>query len=360
MNVKSSMVGLLPYQPGKPIEEVKRELGLEEVIKLASNENPYGCSPHVKEAMTHAFETIAIYPDGYARLLRKKVAEHLNVEEEQLIFGNGSDEVILILCRAYLESGDNIVTAAPTFPQYRHNAVIEGAEVKEVPLQNGVHDLDAMLDAIDEKTKMVFVCNPNNPTGTYVDEQAFKAFIEKVPKDVLVISDEAYYEYVTQEDYPDTLPMLSSYPNLIILRTFSKAYGLASLRVGYGVASKEIVKAVDPGREPFNTNSMAQAAAIAALDDPSFIKMCREKNTQEMKKYEDFCQKNQLEYFPSQTNFILIDFQRSGSDIFDFLLKNGFITRNGEALGYSTSVRITLGTPEQNDKIISELTKWLA
>lgn len=354
------MVGLIPYQPGKPIEEVKRELGLDEVIKLASNENPYGCSPLVKDAITHALETIAIYPDGYARLLRKKVAQHLHVEEEQLIFGNGSDEVILILCRAYLESGDNIVTASPTFPQYRHNAVIEGAEVKEVPLQNGVHDLDAMLEAIDEKTKMVFVCNPNNPTGTYVNELAFKSFIEKVPKDVLIISDEAYYEYVTESDYPDTLPMLRSYPNLIILRTFSKAYGLASLRVGYGVTSKEIARAVDPGREPFNTNSMAQAAAIAALDDPSFIKECREKNALEMKKYEDFCVKNKFDYFPSQTNFILIDFQRPGSEIFNILLKNGFITRNGEALGYATSVRITLGTSEQNDKIISELTKWLA
>ncbi|SER44096.1 histidinol-phosphate transaminase [Salipaludibacillus aurantiacus] len=360
MKVKPSMVDLVPYQPGKPIEEVKRELGLDEVIKLASNENPYGCSPDVEKAILDSFKNVAVYPDGYARVLREKTAAMLQVEEDQLIFGNGSDEVILILCRSVLTPEDNIVTAAPTFPQYRHNAVIEGTEVKEVPLKNGVHDLEAMLSAIDENTKMVFVCNPNNPTGTYVNDEEFKRFIRNVPEDVIVVSDEAYIEYVTASDYPDTLPLLQDYPNLVILRTFSKAYGLASLRVGYGVAHSDLIKAVDPGREPFNTNSMAQAAAAAALDDQQFIRDCQEKNAREMKKYETFCKENDFKYFPSQANFILMDLEKPGGEIFEYLLHKGFITRNGEALGYSSSVRITLGKPAQNDKIIAELTDWLA
>lgn len=353
------MVGLTPYQPGKPIEEVKRELGLDEVIKLASNENPYGCSPRVEKAIQEAFKDIAVYPDGYARALREKTAEMLDVTEDQLIFGNGSDEVILILCRSVLTAEDNIVTATPTFPQYRHNAVIEGTEVREVPLTDGVHDLDAMLEAIDEHTKMVFVCNPNNPSGTYVNAKAFETFIEQVPEDVLVISDEAYFEYVSAEDYPDTLPLLKQFPNLLILRTFSKAYGLASLRVGYGVGHPDLIRAIDPGREPFNTNSMAQAAALSALDDEEFIQACHDKNKQEMKKYEDFCHNNGFAFYPSQANFILMNLNKPGGEIFDYLLSKGFITRNGEALGFPTSVRITLGTPEQNDKIITELTKWL-
>ncbi|UCZ54786.1 histidinol-phosphate transaminase [Bacillus shivajii] len=357
MRVKETMLDLVPYQPGKPIEEVKRELGLEEVVKLASNENPYGCSPKVKETIEKSFQDLAIYPDGYARQLRESVAEKLEVNVTQLIFGNGSDEVILILCRSILSKNDNIVTATPTFPQYRHNAVIEGTEVKEVPLVDGVHDLDAMLDAIDENTKMVFVCNPNNPTGTYVNEEQFKAFIEKVPEDVFVISDEAYFEYVEAKDYPETLPLLKQYPNLIILRTFSKAYGLASLRIGYGIANEELIKAVDPGREPFNTNTIAQRAALTALNDDQFINDCYNKNRTEMKKYEAFCEEFGYDYYRSQANFILIDLKVAGSEVFNRLLNKGFITRNGEALGFPTSVRITLGNADQNDRIIEELKK---
>ncbi|WP_069364857.1 histidinol-phosphate transaminase [Salisediminibacterium beveridgei] len=359
MKIKQSMVGLVPYQPGKPIEEVKRELGLKEVIKLASNENPYGASPDVKEAIMEAYQDIAVYPDGYARELREAVASHVNVLPEQLIFGNGSDDVILILCRSFLTPADNIVTANPTFSQYRHNAVIEGAEVKEIPLKEGVHDLDAMLDAIDEQTKMVFVCNPNNPTGTYNSSREFMNFIKQVPEDVLVISDEAYIEYVTAEDYPETIPLIKDYPNLMILRTFSKAYGLAALRVGFGIANEELIRVIDPGREPFNTNTMGQKAAVAALKDQDFIQSCTKQNHQEMKKYEEFCRESGFHYFPSQTNFILMDLKKPGSEIFDYLLRRGFITRNGEALGFPTGIRITLGSPEQNDLIISELKKWL-
>lgn len=360
MKVKQSMIGLTPYQPGKPMEEVQKELGLKEVIKLASNENPYGASSGVNTAVQQALSKIAVYPDGYARMLREKVAQQQNVSEKQIIFGNGSDEVILILCRSLLSPGDNIVTAVPTFPQYKHNAVIEGAEVKEVPLSEGVHDLDEMLAAIDENTKIVFVCNPNNPSGTYVNSERLKAFMKQVPEHILVVSDEAYFEYVTAEDYPDTLSMLGEYNNLLILRTFSKAYGIASLRVGYGIGSEEFVQSIEPGREPFNTNSLAQAAAIAALDDTKFLQDCIESNMEEMKKFEEFCEKHGFHFYPSQANFILMSVGKPGGEVFDKLLKAGFIVRNGEMLGFPEYVRITLGTKRQNEKIRAELLNWLS
>ncbi|ADU30143.1 histidinol-phosphate transaminase [Evansella cellulosilytica] len=355
MNVKQTMVGLVPYQPGKPIEDVKRELGLDEVVKLASNENPYGFSPEVKKVLQDSLENLAIYPDGYARELREGVAKHLGVKEKQLIFGNGSDEVILLLCRSLLTEKDNIVTATPTFSQYSHNAVIEGAKIHEVPLVDGVHDLEAMLEAIDEHTKIVFVCNPNNPSGTYVGEEEFLSFLKKVPDNVLVVSDEAYFEYVAAEDYPVTIPLLKDYSNLMILRTFSKAYGLASLRVGYGVGNEQFIQALDPGRGPFNTNTIGQIAAFEALSDQQFITECYEKNRVEMERFEAFCEKKGYKYYPSQANFILIDLQRPGGEVFQKLLEKGFITRNGEALGFPTCIRITLGTKEQNERIIDVL-----
>lgn len=355
MKVKQTLVGLKPYEPGKPIEEVKRELGLTEVIKLASNENPYGYSLKVKEMLQRSLDDLAIYPDGYARILREKIAAHLQVKETEIIFGNGSDEVILILCRALLCEGDNIVTAKPTFSQYKHNAVIEGAEIKEVPLVNGVHDLDGMLRAIDEKTKIVFVCNPNNPTGTYVAEDAFRSFLQKVPSDVLVVSDEAYYEYVEAKDYPETIPLIKEYPNLVVLRTFSKAYGLAALRVGYGVGNEDFIRAIEPAREPFNNNTLGQRAAMVAVDDQAFIKECIDKNRVEMKRLEAFCEEMGYSYYPSQTNFIFIDVKRPSSDVFQKLLEKGIIVRNGEAFGFSTSIRLTLGTKEQNDRVMDAL-----
>ncbi|KMK76430.1 histidinol-phosphate transaminase [Alkalihalobacillus pseudalcaliphilus] len=359
MDIKSQLLSLPPYQPGKPMEEVKKELGLERVIKLASNENPYGASTHVTAALQQSLTALSIYPDGYAALLREKVANFLNVQEEQLIFGNGSDEVIQFLCRALLTSEDNMVTADPTFSQYKLNATIEGAKVKEVALVNGVHDLEAMLAAIDEKTKIVWVCNPNNPTGTYVNETAFTRFLAQVPEHVLVVSDEAYYEYVDANDYPETIPLLVDYPNLVVLRTFSKAYGLASLRIGYGVGNANFIRSIDPVRPPFNNTSLAHIAALNALDDQAFITNCVQKNQVEMKKMESFCQKHQLTYFPSETNFLLIDFQRKGNDVFHYLLKEGIIVRSGEALGYPTYARITIGTEEENILLIQALEKML-
>ncbi|MFC0470279.1 histidinol-phosphate transaminase [Halalkalibacter kiskunsagensis] len=359
MQAKPQLQGLPSYKPGKPIEEVKKELGLTKVVKLASNENPYGASPLAAKAISEAASQTAIYPDGYAAVIREKVATKIGVEQNQLIFGNGSDEVIQFLCRAFLSPETNTVTADPTFSQYKLNATIEGAEVREVPCVEGVHDLDAMLKAIDENTRIIWVCNPNNPSGTYVSQEAFTSFLERVPSHVLVVSDEAYFEYVTASDYPETLPLLEKYENLMILRTFSKAYGLAALRVGYGVANPALISLLDPVRPPFNNTTFAHVAAVASLEDDKFISSCVKKNTAALKQFEKFCQTHKLKYYPSQTNFILIDFNRSGDEVFDYLLKKGFIVRSGEALGFPTCVRITVGTDEENQELFSVLEELL-
>jgi histidinol-phosphate aminotransferase len=359
MKVKQQLIGLSPYKPGKPIEEVKKQFGLDVVVKLASNENPFGCSFEAKEAIRNALDHLALYPDGYAAQIRTDVANFINVNEEQLIFGNGSDEIIQILCRALLTSKTNTVCATPSFPQYKHNAVIEGAEVREVPLVDGVHDLDGMLAQIDENTRIVWVCNPNNPSGTYVSSEKFTEFMSKVPKDVLVVSDEAYFEYVVAKDYPLTLPLLKEYENLMVLRTFSKAYGLAALRIGYGVGNPEFIQKVEPAREPFNTSLIAQVAASAALKDQQFINNCKERNQEGLEQFYQFCLEANLHYFPSQGNFILIDLQKPGNEVFNYLLERGFIVRSGHALGFPTSIRITVGSSEQNEAIIEQLKKYL-
>ncbi|MDT2045662.1 histidinol-phosphate transaminase [Priestia aryabhattai] len=361
MKVKEQLLTLSPYKPGKPIEEVKKEYNLETVVKLASNENPYGCSNRVKEAIYEELNHMALYPDGYSAELRTALAEYLHVKDEQLIFGNGSDEVIQIICRALLSPETNTVMATPTFPQYRHNAVIEGAEIREVPLRNGDHDLSAMLGAIDEQTTVVWVCSPNNPTGTYVKQQDLMEFIKQVPKHTLIVMDEAYYEYAAQEeDFPQTVDLLDEYENLIVLRTFSKAYGLASLRIGYGIANEALLQRIEPAREPFNTSRMAQKAAVEALKDQEFINECKRKNEEGLQQYYAFCEKNGLNYYASYTNFVLIDFGQPGDEVFQFLLERGYIVRSGNALGFPTSARITIGTKEQNEQIIQLLQEYVS
>ncbi|MCF6137572.1 histidinol-phosphate transaminase [Pseudalkalibacillus berkeleyi] len=361
MKAKEQIKSLKAYKPGKPIEEVKKELGLETITKLASNENPFGCADAVKDAVMDELERVSIYPDGYAAEIRTKLSEYLGVKPGQILFGNGSDEVIEMFCRTYLSPESNTIMATPTFPQYKHNSIIEGAEIIEVPLlDNGKHDLDQMYQAIDDHTKIIWLCSPNNPTGTYITEKELVSFLKKVPSDIIVACDEAYREYVVAEDYPDTVELQKEYTNLIIFRTFSKAFGLASLRIGYGVAHEDLMGVVDPVREPFNTSRVAQRAAITALEHLEFIETCRVKNREGMASYESFCKQFNLDYFPSQGNFILIDFKTiQGDEIFDYLLRKGFIVRSGNALGYLTSVRITVGSQDQNDSIINCLSEWL-
>jgi histidinol-phosphate aminotransferase len=250
--------------------------------------------------------------------------------------------------------------ATPTFSQYKHNAVIEGAGCKEIPLVNGEHDLEEMFAAIDEQTNVIWLCSPNNPTGTYIPEKKLTAFLEKVPSDILVVLDEAYYEYVVADDYYDSVNLARRYENLIVLRTFSKIYGLAALRIGYGIANSAIIKALEPAREPFNVNSLGQLAASAAIKDQEFLKLCKEKNRQGLEQFYVFCGQYQLEYYPSQTNFILIDCKLDGDQVFQYLMERGYIVRSGKALGFPTAVRITVGSFEQNEGVLKVLGELLA
>ncbi|MFC0523158.1 histidinol-phosphate transaminase [Pontibacillus salicampi] len=353
MRTKQVLNGLSPYVPGKTIEEVKEAYGLEKITKLASNENPFGFSDRVKEGLQQSIEHLEIYPDGYSRELRNVLSSRLDVHEKQLIFGNGSDEIMQIICRAYLEPGTNTVMATPTFPQYRHNALIEGAEVREVPLVDGTHDLQEMLNQVDELTRVVWICNPNNPTGTMINQHQFNDFMAKCPEDVLVVMDEAYVEYVTDIDFPDALADLSKYPNMIITRTFSKAYGLAALRIGYGIASEALIASLEPAREPFNTNALAQKAAIYALEDDAFIEKTNTRTKHTKDKLVAFCKEKGLDYYPSETNFLLVHLPVTGDEMTEYLLQNGFIVRSGEALGIPNSIRLTIGSEEQMDEIMA-------
>ena len=358
MQPKPNIVHLPVYQPGKPVEDVKRELGLTEVIKLASNENPYGCSPKAKEAIARELENMSIYPDGAAVELTNALAKHHAVNPDQVIFGAGSDEIILMICRAFLQPGDETVMADQTFPQYKHNVTIENGKSIEVPLKEGTHDLYSMLERVNEKTKIVWICNPNNPTGTINTADEVEWFLSKVPGHVLVVLDEAYCEYVDDPSFPDGLKLLQKYPNVILLRTFSKIYGLASLRIGYGIGRPDVIRSINQVREPFNTSRMGQAAALAALQDEAFISFCREENRKGIAFLNRAFEELGLKAFPAHGNFIMVDVQRPGQDVFEALLRKGVIVRAGHQR-YPTSVRITVGSQEQNEKVIAALTAVL-
>ncbi|MBM4762120.1 histidinol-phosphate transaminase [Bacillus sp. B15-48] len=360
MKWKQQLLSLKPYQPGRTIDEVKKQFELDEIVKLASNENPFGCSPKATAIIKDYSGLYALYPDGYATKLREAVSAHLNVDPKQLIFGDGSDELIQIISRALLHPGVNTVMASGTFSQYKHNAIIEGCEIREIPLVDGAHDLDNMIKAIDAHTSVVWLCSPNNPTGVYINNQEITTFLSKVPKDVLVVLDEAYYEYAEAEDYYDALTLVNEYDNLIVLRTFSKIYGLASLRVGYGIAHTDIIKVLDPARPPFNVNALGQAAVIAAIEDQDFVDWCKQANIVGKQQFYQFCEEHQLSYYPSQGNFILIDFGCDGNEVFQFLMERGFIVRSGVPLGFPTYVRVTVGSKEQNEGVIGRMKEFLA
>lgn len=265
----------------------------------------------------------------------------------------------MLTSRAFLQDGTNTVMATPTFPVYKTTATIEGAEVLEIPLKEGIHDLSSMLSVINEHTRVVWICNPNNPSGTMNSETEIRDFLNKVPSTVLVVLDEAYYEYVTERSYPNSLGFLAEYSNLLILRTFSKIYGLAGLRIGYGIASANVVDKLNRVREPFNTSSIAQKAAIAAISDQDFVKQCREANAVGREQlYRGFDEMG-LTYYQSQGNFVLLDTGKNGNDVFQSLLQKGYIIRSGVPLGFPTAIRVTVGSQEQNEGFLKALREVL-
>jgi histidinol-phosphate aminotransferase len=359
MRWKQVLKGMKPYKPGRSIEEVKSQYGLKEVIKLASNENPYGCAPSVKEFLTTVDYQTQIYPDGNATGLRKKLSEKLGVSENALLFGNGSDEIVMVISRALLTTETNTIMATPTFPQYAHSAKIEGAEIREIPLINGYHDLEGFLRAIDENTAVVWLCNPNNPTGNLIPEKGLSAFLQQVPENILVVLDEAYFEFITDPSHVDSVSLLEKFPNVIILRTFSKAYGLAAFRVGYAIGNSEVITYLNTVRSPFNVTSLSLIVAEKALENEEFIAQCRRANKHEMDRFRHYALESKLHIFDSEANFVLIEVPGKADDAAEKLLEQGFIVRSGDALGTPGYVRVTIGTADQNTGFFAAFDKLL-
>lgn len=358
MKAKDVFKSMSPYKPGKQVEDVKREFGLDRIVKLASNENPFGYSTKVDQVVEQAANHFEIYPDGYATELRQLLSADLKVAPDQLVFGCGADEVIDIICRTYLEKGSNTIVAKPTFPQYKHNALIQGASVKEIPLtEDGYHDLEAMRAAIDSLTKIIWLCSPNNPTGCLIDQQPLENFLENCPDDILVVIDEAYIDYTETEI--NTIDLLHKYPNLIILRTFSKVYGLAGLRVGYGIANLAISEVLNIARGPFNTTRLAQQAAMVAYQDQAFIQDTVSQTIENRKAFLSDLDQMELSYYDSEANFVFVKLPVSGDSLFDYLLSQGFIVRSGEALGHPNGVRITIGKAEDMQTLRDKIKQFL-
>lgn len=355
--VRPNILNVKQYVPGKPIEEVQRELGLKEVIKLASNENCMGPSPKAIEAVRKSLKDVNRYPDASSFYLRKKLAKSLGVDEASLIFGNGSDEVIGMAIRTFVGSGDEVVIAKPTFLIYEIISQIQNAEIKFVPLARDLrHDLDAMKDAITEKTKIVFIANPDNPTGTYVTKAELDDFFKGLPEKVIVFLDEAYFEFANYgfKDYPNGLDYLDR-PGVIVARSFSKAYGLAGLRLGYGISNPEVIGYMERTREPFNVNLLAQAAGAAAIDDKAFLKKTLSHVDKEKEFLYSAFRKMKLNYVKSATNFILVDTGIDCKKVFNELLKRGVIVRDMKVWGLDTYIRVTVGTRKEDKKFVEAL-----
>ena len=356
--VASHILQIDPYKPGKPEDELARELGLSRVFKMASNENCLGPSPLAVEAMKAAVEKTHRYPDGSGYALRQELSRKLKMPFPQIIPGNGSTDLVEIIAHTYLQPGDNCITADQTFVMYRIAAISVNAKCITIPVRNFSYDLDAMLGAINSRTRVIYIANPNNPTGTMIPRREFEAFLREVPPDVLVIHDEAYCEYVERTDYPNGLEYIDKHPNLVVLRTFSKIYGLAGIRIGYGISCEEIILNLNRVRSPFNTSSVAQAAAIAAINDNEHIRRSREHNRTERKFLETELLARNIPYVPSVTNFVLLNVPDC-MRIYDALLHHGVIVRPMKSFNNQEGIRVTVGRHEENVAFLAALEKVL-
>ncbi|AKP68158.1 histidinol-phosphate transaminase [Companilactobacillus ginsenosidimutans] len=346
--MKKVIEELQPYIPEKPLEELKSELGLKKLVRLSANENAYGTSPDVKKAVVNwAYTQSNLYPDGDATELRQLISAKFKLDPKQIVFGVGLDEVIVMLSRVFLEPGDEELVSTPTFSEYALHAEIEEAKINKVPvLENGGIDFDGMLKAITQKTKLVWICNPNNPTGTFETVADIEKFVSQVPKDTLVLVDEAYIDFVTEPN-ATAMDLTKKYSNIVVMRTFSKAYGLANFRVGYAVFSKEIAEQVQKVRLPYNVNSVAQEAATAAFKDTDFVNEVVNKNAKERSKFEAYFDEKNIKHYQSQANFIFFEYPNSDK-LADYLLHNGYLIRTGLRPGW---LRISVGKAEDNESI---------
>jgi len=346
MRVKTSLQDIIPYSAGKSYPGK---------IKLSSNENPLGPSPKAIEAIEEILQGVHRYPDGSSMNLRKALAEHLEIDPEWLIIGNGSDEILALACGALLDTGDRGILAENTFSEYQFSVKLFGGEAKAIPLKEGTYDLDAMAEAVNEKSKILFVCNPNNPTGTYRTHQEMEQFLSRMPEDILVVLDEAYLDYVDAEDFPRALELVKKYPNLLVTRTFSKIYGLAGLRIGYALAQPEVINGLMHAKQAFNVNLLSQAAGAAAVKDRSFHDASREMTLKGKKYLYKELDKLGLSYYPSQSNFLCITTEKPADEVYQSILERGIIIRSLRSFGLNYSIRYTVSNEEDNRSFIAIL-----
>lgn len=355
--VNEGVRGLTPYQPGKPIEELERELGLSHIIKLASNESPLGPSPKARAMALVGLDELSRYPDGSGTDLRAALADIHAVAGECLTLGNGSNDVLELIARLFVSSEHEVVFAEHAFAVYPLVTRAMGARAVEVPARDRGHDLAAMADAISERTRLVFIANPNNPTGTWNDAEALEGFLSAVPEDVIVVVDQAYAEYVDEPNYPDCITWLARYPNLIVTRTFSKAHGLAGLRIGYGVSSAGIADLLNRVRQPFNVNSLALAAAHASLEDDEHLQRSTGINRSGLVQLRAGFDAMGIEYIPSVANFLCFAVPGDAGDVYTALLHEGIIVRPVASYGLPRHLRVTVGLEDENTRFLEALKK---
>ncbi len=349
------------YVPGKPIDEVKRELGLKRVIKLASNENPFGFSPRAKEAVLRALEEANLYPDGNATLLKEAIAKKYGIQPEMVLPTCGSDEMIDLIAKTFIDKGSEVVMADITFPRYSATSQMMGAVINKIPLKNLAYDLEGFKNAINENTRIVWLCNPNNPTGTIISEKELVELLDIIPPTALVVYDEAYNEFASHPDYPkNSVKFLSKYKNMLLLKTLSKAYGLAGFRLGYTIGDKELIALINKIRNPFNVTLPTQAAAVVAINDEEFLaKVVANNNEGKNYIYGEF-DKLGLEYAKTEANHIIFNAKKDSGLVFNELLKRGVIIRPVGGFSSNTWLRVSIGTMEENKEFIKALKEVLS
>jgi len=359
-NINPNIAQMQPYQPGKPEEELARELGLSDIVKLASNENPRGPGPGVRAAIARETELLSRYPDGDGFELKKALSGYLQRDTGQITLGSGSNELLDLLARTTLVPGCEAIISEHAFVAYPLAIMAAGGKLVQVPAMNYGHDLDATLAAITDKTRIIFIANPGNPTGAWNTHAEVDAFMQAVPDSVWVVLDQAYVEYISHKDFPDGLALQAKFPNLVMTRSFSKVYGLAALRVGYCVSSPAMADLLNRVRLPFNVNRIAQAAAVAALEDQDYIVQSRQLNDAGLKQLGDGLSKLGLAFIPGIGNFLCVDFARDAMPVYDALLHQGVIVRPVGGYGLPNHLRLTVGLAEENARLLSALGAVLA
>ncbi len=358
---RQALEQIRPYVPGKPIEEVERELGLNLIVKLASNENPLGPSPRAMSAILDRdrIRKIHLYPDAAGYNLRNRLSEKLEVPPDQITLGNGSVEIVEHITAAFLDPGDEVIVGWPAFFKYIIATQIMDGTVVKVPLNGMKYDLMALARAVTPRTRLIFIANPNNPTGTFVNTGETRKFLNSIPDEIIVVFDEAYFEYITDEDYPDSIRLTHEGRNIITLRTFSKIYGLAGLRIGYGISRPDTIQSLNRVRETFNTSSLAQTAALHALDDTEHVDKSRDHNRRERARFIRELEGLGLRCTPSAANFVLVDTGRNAAELFKQLLEEGVIVRPMTMYELPRSMRITVGKTDENERVLEALSKIL-